>query len=123
MVVDSGIFIEHLRAKDQTKTTLANLPANSVIYVSATTLFELFSGATDAHKYNAVQKLMENVLILPITAVVGEKAGEIFRNLRSRGQMIEPTDIFIAATALVNNLPVKTLNVRHFSRVQGLSLV
>ncbi len=37
--------------------------------------------------------------------------------------MIEATDIFIAATALVNNLPVKTLNERHFARVEGLLLV
>lgn len=38
-------------------------------------------------------------------------------DLRIRGAMIELTDIFIAATALVNNLPIKTLNIRHFERV------
>lgn len=32
-------------------------------------------------------------------------------------------DNFIAATALVNNLPIKTLNVRHFEREEGLVLV
>jgi tRNA(fMet)-specific endonuclease VapC len=42
--------------------------------------------------------------------------------LRSTGLMIELSDIFIAATALANNLPVKTLNTRHFERVEGLSL-
>ena len=29
----------------------------------------------------------------------------------------------LAATALRNNLPIKTLNVRHFARVEGLILV
>jgi predicted nucleic acid-binding protein len=38
-------------------------------------------------------------------------------DLRSRGAMIELTDVFIAATALVNNLPIETLNIRHFERV------
>ncbi len=36
---------------------------------------------------------------------------------------IEVTDILIAATAITNNLPVKTLNTRHFERVIGLDLV
>jgi tRNA(fMet)-specific endonuclease VapC len=123
MVIDSTVFIEHLRAKDRTKTTLATLPANSFLYVSAVTVFELFCGATDPGKHRDVQKVFKDVLILPVNAAVGEKAGEIFRDLRSKGSMIEATDIFIAATALVNNLPVKTLNTRHFSRVHGLMLV
>jgi predicted nucleic acid-binding protein len=120
MVVDSTVFVEHLRAKDRSKTTLATLPANSLLYVSAVTVFELFCGAIDPSKHRDVQKVLKDVLILPVNAVVGEKAGEIFRDLRSRGLMIEATDIFIAATALVNNLP---LNIRHFSRVQGLTLL
>jgi tRNA(fMet)-specific endonuclease VapC len=101
---------------------LANLPSNAILYVSAITVFELFSGATNADKYDKVQKLLQDVLILPMTASVGEKAGEIFRMLRSTGLMIELSDIFIAATALANNLPVKTLNTRHFERVEGLRL-
>ena len=123
MVVDSTVFIEHLRAKDRTKTVLANLPANSLLYVSAVTVFELFCGATDPGKHQDVQKVLKNVLILPMNSAVGEKAGEIFRDLRSKGLMIEATDIFIAVTALINGLPVKTLNIRHFSRVQGLTLI
>lgn len=123
MVVDSTVFIEHLRAKDRTKTSLATLPPDSLLYVSAITVFELFCGATDPGKHRDVQKMLKGVLILPMNATVGEKAGEIFRDLRSKGLMIEATDIFIAATALINNLPVKTLNTRHFSRVQGLTLV
>jgi tRNA(fMet)-specific endonuclease VapC len=123
MVVDSTVFIEYLRARDRTKATLAVLPAGTVLYVSAVTVFELFCGASDSGKYRDVQKILQGVLILPLNVIVGEKAGEIFRDLRGKGLMIEATDIFIAATALVHNLPVKTLNTRHFSRVEGLTLV
>lgn len=122
MVVDSTIFIEHLRAKDKEKTTLSGLPASAILYVSAVTVFELFCGAIDANKHRQVQTILQDVLILPVTAIIGEKAGEIFRDLRTKGLMIEISDILIAATALVNDLPVKTLNIRHFSRVQGLTL-
>ncbi|MEY4906232.1 MAG: hypothetical protein RLZZ292_4047, partial [Bacteroidota bacterium] len=31
-------------------------------------------------------------------------------------------DIFIAATAIANNLPIKTLNIKHFARIPNLIL-
>ncbi len=122
MVIDTTLFIEHLRSKDKSKTTLFKLSSTRLRYVSSVTVYELFAGATDASKMASIHYELQGLLILPFTTEIAEKAGEIFRDLRSRGQMIEATDIFISATALVNNLPVKTLNVKHFSRVQGLLL-
>ncbi len=123
MVIDTTLFIEHLRAKDKTQTTLYQLSSTELRYVSAVTVYELYAGATDPVKIAAVRLELQGLLILPFTTQVSEKSAEIFRNLRSRGAMIEFTDIFIAASALVNNLPVKTLNIRHFQRVEGLILV
>lgn len=37
--------------------------------------------------------------------------------------MIEVTDIMIAATALANDLPVKTLNIGHFQRISDLVIL
>jgi len=123
MVIDTTLFIEHLRAKDKTQTTLFKLPSTDLRYVSAVTVYELFAGATDLSKITAVRYELQGILVLPFTTEVAEKSGELYKDLRRRGLMIEATDIFIAATALVNNLPVKTLNERHFSRVEGLLLV
>lgn len=122
MVIDTSVFIEHLRARNRTATTLANLPVKTVIYVSAVTVFELFSGATDPNKTQDVRTLLSDVIVLPFTAEIGERAGEIFRQLRQNGMMIEATDILIAATAIAQNLPVKTLNINHFNRIPGLAL-
>jgi predicted nucleic acid-binding protein len=47
-------------------------------------------------------------------------AAEIGAALRRRGETVETTDLFIAATALVHGLIVATRNVRHFNRVPGL---
>lgn len=41
MVADTGIFIEHLRAKDKLSTTLYKIADGSEIYISAVTLYEL----------------------------------------------------------------------------------
>ena len=120
MVIDTSIFIEYLRSKDRRQSTLANLPVDSVFYVSSITVFELYSGATDIRKRQDVDALLQGVFILPLNAEIAKNAGLIYQDLRRRGSMIEVTDIMIAATALANDLPVKTLNVGHFQRISDL---
>ncbi len=120
MVIDTSIFIEYLRSKDRRQSTLANLPVDSVFYVSSITVFELYSGATDIRKRQDVDALLQGVFILPLNAEIAKNAGLIYQDLRRRGSMIEVTDILIAATALANDLPVKTLNVGHFQRISDL---
>jgi len=120
MVIDTSIFIEYLRSKDRGQTILANLPVDSVLYVSSVTVFELYSGATDIRKRQDVDALLQGVFILPLNAETAKNAGFIYQDLRRRGSMIEVTDIMIAATALANDLPVKTLNIGHFQRVSDL---
>ena len=48
------------------------------------------------------------------------KYGEIRWMLEKKGKMIGDMDMFIAATALEEDLVVVTGNVEHFSRIDGL---
>ncbi|MCF2445626.1 type II toxin-antitoxin system VapC family toxin [Dyadobacter sp. CY345] len=123
MVIDTGIFIEYLRKQDKSKTILASLPNNAVLFVSAVTVYELMMGATDLQKKSDVEILLDGVSVLPFTAEVSLKAAEIYHSLRRQNLLIEFRDIFIAATALTFQLPVKTLNQKHFQRIDSLELI
>jgi tRNA(fMet)-specific endonuclease VapC len=123
MVIDTSIFIEYLRSKDRTNTALAKLPTETVLYVSSITAFELYSGATDLKKRQDIDTLLQGVFILPLNTDIAKNAGFIYQDLRRRGNMIEVTDILIAATALENDLPIKTLNTNHFQRIPGLVML
>ncbi len=79
-------------------------------------------GATNDQKKKDVEILLEGVSVLPFDEEVSMKAAEIYHNLRRRNLMIEFRDIFIAATALVFQLPIKTLNKDHFQRIETLDL-
>ena len=48
--------------------------------------------------------------------------GRSFRQLQQDGRMIGANDLWIAATALANDVPVVTRNDREFSRVEGLKV-
>jgi predicted nucleic acid-binding protein len=123
MVIDTCIFIEHLRAKDKTKTILATLPANEFLYLSAVTIFELYSGATTLEKKQDVRAVTEDLTVLPFDAAVAAKAGEIYRTLKKHNKLIGGPDIMIAATCLTFDQPILTLNKKHFELVDDLSVL
>ena len=122
MVIDSNIFIEHLRAKDKHKTILFSLSDQPKLCISAVTLYELYMGATSHEKKKDIQLLIDGMTILPFDDAVALRASEIYHELRNINQLIEFRDIFIAATCLVYNFALKTVNTKHFKRIPGIVL-
>jgi tRNA(fMet)-specific endonuclease VapC len=120
MVIDSSIFIEFLRAKNKTKTTLFSISDETELFISSITLYELLIGATNTQKIKDVEVLLKGVTIIPFDDNISIKASEIYHQLRLKNKMIEFRDIFIAATCLQHNMPIKTLNKKHFNRIENL---
>ncbi|MBW2740875.1 MAG: type II toxin-antitoxin system VapC family toxin [Deltaproteobacteria bacterium] len=58
---------------------------------------------------------MEDRRILIDTSVVID-------HFRKKNKIIEFRDIFIAATAITNDMPLSTLNIKHFERIDDLEL-
>jgi tRNA(fMet)-specific endonuclease VapC len=123
MVIDTGIFIEHLRAKDKSSTTLFGLADEPELFISAISLYELYMGATSKEKIQDIVSLTQDLTVLPFTDEVAIKAGQIYHQLRTSNQLIEFRDIFIAATCLTFKLPIATLNKKHFRRIDGLNIL
>jgi tRNA(fMet)-specific endonuclease VapC len=67
MVIDTSIFIEHLRAKDKLTTTLYQIADNSEVFISSISLYELYMGATTKDKENDIRIITEDLSILPFT--------------------------------------------------------
>lgn len=67
-------------------------------------------------------QMVDSFEILPITEAVAAKYAAVTRKLRSRGNLIGANDLWIAAIALEQQLPLVTRNVEHFSRVAGLAV-
>jgi tRNA(fMet)-specific endonuclease VapC len=120
MVVDTSIFIEYLRAKDKKKSILFAIPDATQLYISSVTMYELLMGATDENKQKDIKLLTEDLPVLPFDESISKKAAEIYHQLRLENNMIDFRDIFIAATCIVFEMPLKSLNRKHFERIKGL---
>jgi len=58
--------------------------------------------------------LAESCAILPVTAVIARRAGDLRGTFRGDGQQRTQADMLIAATAQVHQLPLATRNERDF---------
>jgi predicted nucleic acid-binding protein len=89
------------------------------VAISVVTLEEIHFGLS--WKPNArIRRWFEEFLeaqatVLPLTAEIAKRCGELRGQLQARGQTRAPADMMIAATAQEFQLTLVTRNVRHFN--------
>ena len=123
VLVDTSIIIDFLRKKRKDRSVLWRIKEDSVCFMSAITLFELFSGAQNERHLEDVKIISNWIEAIYFDDETARLSAVIYRNLKGKNQLIEFRDIFIAATAKQHGLFVATLNSRHFERIKGVTLL
>lgn len=123
ILIDTSIIIDHLRKKNKNKSRLFKIINNHNLFVSTVTIYELFAGAADEQKKKDIHDFTALVEIIPFTYEIAEQAGALYLSLREKNKLIDIADIFIGATALAHDLPLMTLNIKHFERIEELNLL
>ncbi len=120
-LIDTDILIALIRGKVAIQERMIQVGlANCVL--SEISLAELYVGVyKGTRRESLVTFLEEKFKALPMTPALKVYA-QIRARLELRGERLEDTDTFIAATALVNDYTLVTHNTRHFSRIPGLKL-
>jgi predicted nucleic acid-binding protein len=108
LLVDSDVFIDHLRGVKRLEP-----PARKAIHFSVITRCELLAGKGVDEK--VIHRLLEPFREVEVGRAIAERAGRLRRHID-----IRTPDALIAATALERNLTLITQNVRHFRVVPGL---
>ena len=119
IALDTSVCIEVMKNR-QDGDDLVEQFLGKEIFLASVGLFELLLRHTNLE---IVEKLATRVNLLTFDESAARKAAEIFKELKSNGNIIGSNDIFIAATAIVNDCALATLNVKDFSRIKGLKLV
>jgi tRNA(fMet)-specific endonuclease VapC len=85
-----------------------------------------YEQGTNAHQEarDELARLLARFEIVPITRPIATTAADIITELRQHGRPIDDLhDVYIAATAIVEQLPVLTGNVDHFDRIEDLEVI
>lgn len=113
ILLDSDVIIEILRGNDEVIEEVISLgkSGRAVLYTPVSKA-EIYHGLRDGETGKA-ETLFSGCLSVPITDVIGEKAGHYLRQFhKSHGTDI--ADALIAAAAFVSNADLFTFNYKHF---------
>jgi tRNA(fMet)-specific endonuclease VapC len=96
------------------------------IFISSISVAELYFGAFNSDKKEEnkrlIDELLEKINVVHFDESAAECFGEIKYLLKSQGNIISDSDLFIAAAAISNNLVLVTNNERHFERIENLEI-
>ena len=120
ILIDTSILIDYYRKTIKENSAWISLIDKGYEFViSAITKYELFSGAT-ASQIGFWSSIMETVPIIAFDEKCVDFAVQVNADLKKRRKQIDLADLSIAATAMNENLPIATLNKKHFERIEGL---
>ena len=125
-LLDTNVIIDIIRGKYPALKNHFMQTKFSDIFIPSIVVAELEFGAKHSNNYlenrQKFIKVIKNFKILAFTDAEAVFYGEIRQNLTSRGLIIGPNDLLIAATALANNGILITHNTNEFKRVENLTL-
>ena len=123
VLADTSILIDLFRKSEKANSKFVQLALQGFqIQISAITRYEVYSGATVA-QLPYWDNLLEKINVLPFDKDVVKQAVIVNKQLKQKRKQIDLADLFIAATAIANNLPFATLNRKCFTRIDSLDIV
>lgn len=123
ILLDSSIIIDFFRKRNKEKTHLYKITDRfKVIAISSISHYEIGIGNRKSH-HDFWTELTSNLHVIPFDKRCSEIATEIYLHLLRNNNMIDMADIFIGATAIHLNIPLATLNIKHFKRIDGIQLI
>jgi hypothetical protein len=119
-VLDTSVAIDHLRAVPPAVALLYGLLADDVVVVASEVVrFELLTGARDS-ELPALEQFFSALSWVPVDEHVTRTAGSLARSYRHSHSGIDTADYLIAATALLLEADLLTMNTRHFPMFEDL---
>lgn len=123
IVVDSSIIIDYLRGGKRWDDfiSVAETEQDPQLFLPTIVIFELYSGTST----KSIKKLQEMVHFISqferidLNEHIARLAGELSRDVKLR---IQAPDYIIAASALLVNAAVLTLNKKHFDQIPNVNL-
>lgn len=120
VLVDTSVLIDYLRGHQGAADLLEDERAAGALHASEITRLEVLAGMR-ATEEDETRSLLSTLRWHSVDGEVAEKAGELGRAWLPGNRGIDGADLAIAATAVLIDARLLTLNVGHFPMFSGLS--
>ena len=118
--LDSDIIMDILNNKKEVQEILESI--GKEFYTTSINIFEVWYGRKDTEK---IENLISELYKLSFDEKSAKLAAQILTELKNKGNLIEPRDMFIGAICIANEIALFTKNKKHFERLEefGLKLI
>jgi tRNA(fMet)-specific endonuclease VapC len=121
LLIDTSILIDYFRKKKVENSILFHLVDNYDLNISVITEFEFLIGFSDERLFFA-KEIISQMEIFDINKSITEVARLIYQKLKKINKLIPIPDLFIASTAMHYNIPLATLNKKHFENIEDIKI-
>ncbi|MFZ0641075.1 MAG: PIN domain-containing protein [Candidatus Acidiferrales bacterium] len=133
LILDSSVIIDAERRGETVERLIERIVSatgDQDAALSAVGLTEIVHGIYRAstpqirtRREAFLSELLADLTVYPYTQETAMLAGKLDGEQQSKGVVVPFADLLIGATALALGFSVLTVNVRHFQRIPGLSVV
>ena len=117
LLVDTDIVIDFLKGKEQA-VSFFKTNSYSIIF-SVITVAEIYAGVKDKKEEIEVERLFSIFPVIETTKKIAMEAGKLVKQYRP-SHSVEIPDAIIAATCLLSDMELNTLNIKHYPMFRGL---
>ena len=118
LLVDTDVLVDYLRghpeAVDFVRTRSHRILLSSVVVA------ELYAGVRGDREQEILDAFVALFRIVPVSAAIA-KAGGLYKRDYGKSHGVGLADALLAATAEQEDADLKTLNVKHYPMIKGLS--
>lgn len=119
-LLDTSVAIDHLRGAPPAVDLLRQLfDRDEPVVSSEVVRFELLAGARDG-EIDSLEQFMSAFTWVTVDEGISRAAGDLARQYRPAYSGIDAADYLIAATTVLLDADLLTMNVRHFPMFEGL---
>ena len=125
-LLDTNTVSDYLKGEPNVLAHLKRALRSEVCISTITTMeieygFSLNPKSRERHAH-ALESFLEEVTIIGFLSADAFLAGKIRAELEGRGESIGDLDEMLAASAIAQGLIMVTHNIKHFSRIAGLTI-
>jgi len=120
--VDRGGVDEKVRRLDEQGRHAVSMVSVTELRLGVNLGYEVGS---EAHRdaVDGLERLLARFDVVPVSRAVATAAADIIATLREGGEPLDDLhDVYVAATARTEQLPVLTANVDHFERIEAVEV-
>jgi tRNA(fMet)-specific endonuclease VapC len=123
ILLDTSILIDYFRKQNKSKSILFNLFSKyNEFAVSVITEYEIYKGSNEIQN-KFWEEFFKGIKKIALDSEIIKRAVVLEIELKRKNLLIDIPDLFIAATAINENISLSTLNTKHFERVNTINLI